>query len=481
MKICNVTFGTTDAETELIRTPEIFDNCFFDPDNNIEELIDGYRFVVSGRKGDGKSAYLAKMIRLSETDGLLEVITENLENLNSKSFDRFTDEDLAGGKRYVPMWKCIFLIELVKFIENRNFNVQVNNYRSIVDALERIGLIDGTSLEDTITKLESADFSISVNNWITYGRHRENQVVLKGARDISNTLIKTLDSIYLSDIKFRMIFDGLDDILRSKKFNVDIITGLIRAASEINNHFSNKTLKFKTIVLIRKDILDKCRDPDISKVKTASQISLSWKVEGDPFSSNLSKLILARFNANEPMYSDFKTLWLDYFPQSIDGKNSLTYMLENTLYKPRDILMFFAIAQKVIKSNGDRVDQVQFKSILKKYSEDYFYPYMMDELTGFLIDDAITELRIIISKIGMRRFSCNLFANEMKLHSVFDGIKAEDVLKLLFERGYIGQYRSRPNHPKEEFCFQVHINPEEVYDPDDDCFIHTGLLRALGI
>ena len=81
----------------------------------------------------------------------------------------------------------------------------------------------------------------------------------------------------------------------------------------------------------------------------------------------------------------------------------------------------------------------------------------------------------------MRRFSCNLFANEMKLHSVFDGIKAEDVLKLLFERGYIGQYRSRPNHPKEEFCFQVHINPEEVYDPDDDCFIHTGLLRALGI
>ena len=481
MKIIDVKFGTTDAETELIRTPEIFDNSFFDPDNNIKELLDGYKFIISGRKGDGKSAYLARMKRLSESNDLLEVITETLENLNSKSFDKFTDEDLAGGKRYVPMWKCIFLIELIKFIENRNFNIQVDNYRAIVDALGRIGLLDGASLEDTVVRLETSDFSISLNNWVTYGHHKEKKVVLRGAKDISNTLLKTLENIYLSDIKFRMIFDGLDDILRSKNFSLDIITGLIRAASETNNFFSKKTFKFKAIVLVRKDILDKCRDPDISKIKTASQINLSWKIEGDPFLSNLSKLILARFNAEELEYYDFKALWSDYFPQDIDGKNSLSYMLENTLYKPRDILMFFAITQSAIKLSNKKINQMEFKGILKKYSENYFYPYMMDELTGFLPDEAINELRTIISKMGIRRFTCNQFANEMSLHSEFDGIKAEYILKLLFERGYIGQYRNRPNHPKEEFCFQVHINPEEVYDPEDGCFIHTGLLRAFGI
>lgn len=119
--------------------------------------------------------------------------------------------------------------------------------------------------------------------------------------------------------------------------------------------------------------------------------------------------------------------------------------------------------------------------VLKKYSEDYFYPYMLDELTGFLPDSAINELRSVISKMGMRRFSRNLFESEMKKHSAFNNIIAEDVLKLLFERGYIGQYRKRPEHPKEEFLFQVHINPDEIYERDDDCLIHRGLLRAIGI
>lgn len=58
MGISSVIFGTTDAETELIRTPQIFDYSFFDPNNNINELLNGYKFIITGRKGDGKSAYL---------------------------------------------------------------------------------------------------------------------------------------------------------------------------------------------------------------------------------------------------------------------------------------------------------------------------------------------------------------------------------------------------------------------------------------
>lgn len=339
MGISSVIFGTTDAETELIRTPQIFDYSFFDPNNNINELLNGYKFIITGRKGDGKSAYLAKMLRLSEVDDSLEVISENLESVNSKFFNKFTDEDLSGGKRYVPMWKCIILIELVKFIENRGFAVQTNNYRAVVDALGRMGLLDGTSLEETMAKLDATDFSISLNNWITYGHHKEKIVVLRGANDISNTLRKELSNIYLSNIRFRMAFDGLDDILRSKEFNADIITGLIRASDEINNFFSKKTLHFKTIVLIRKDILDKCRDPDISKIKTASQINLSWKIDGDPYTSNLCQLILARFNRGNSNDDDFQALWVKYFPVEIDGKDSLAYMLENTLFKPREIYL----------------------------------------------------------------------------------------------------------------------------------------------
>lgn len=480
MGIYNVEFGTSDAETELIRSPQIFDKAFFDPHNYIDELVNGYKFIVSGRKGDGKSAYLAKLKRLSDEEDFLETIGVSLERLNSKFFEKFTDHDLVGGKRYVPMWKCLLLLELVKHFELRGFQIQRNNYQSLVDALNRMGLMHGDSVEETITKLDATDISINVRDWVSYGRHVEKEVVIRGAHQIYNILSEELKSAYMGKKKFRMVLDGLDDILRNKEFSIEIITGLLRAANEINNFFSKKALDFKIILLIRSDILDKCRDPDISKIKLASRVNLSWKPGSTNYDSDLAKLILARFQMQGDTRS-FWGIWCSYFPYQIDDKDSLSYMLENTLFKPRDMLMFFSFAQKLIGENDRKLSEYEFKLLLTQYSEEYFVIHMQDELTGFLPDNAINELQSVISKIGSRRFSYNTFAEEMAQHKEFENILPEDVLKLLFERGYIGQYRKRPDHPKEEFLFQTHINPNAKYEKEDDCYLHRGLIRAFGV
>lgn len=481
MNISNVIFGTTDADTELIRTPEIFDNAFFDPNQNINELINGYKFIVSGRKGDGKSAYLARLTRLAECDQELETIGIGLERLNSKFFEKFTDCDLNGGKRYVPMWKCIILLELVKYLEKRNFQIQNDNYCALVDALNDMGLLHGDSLETTITTLDSTEVTINVKNWVSYGRRIEHQRIIRGANDIYSVLLRELRSLYLSSFKFLMVFDGLDDILRNREIKIELITGLIRAANEINNSFNKTPIHFKVIVLIRNDILDLCRDPDISKIKVASLINLSWSPETDIYESNLSKLILARFNMSGYDADDFRIIWSQFFPETIDGRDSYEYMLENTLYKPRDVLMFFTIAQKAIGAQERKLSEIDVKRVLKTYSEDYFLAHMQDELTGFIPDDAINELQSVVSKIGSRRFSYEVFEEEMISHKEFEGVSAFEILKLMFERGYIGQFRKRPDHPKEEFIFQIHINPREKYERNDDCQIHRGLVRAFGI
>ena len=480
MAFYNVAFGTSDAETELIRSPQIFDRAFFDPHNHIDELVNGYKFIVSGRKGDGKSAYLAKLKRLADEEDSLETIGISLERLNSKFFEKFTDQDLVGGKRYVPMWKCILLLELVKHFENRGFQIQRANYVSLVEALNRMGLLRGDSIEETITKLDATDISINVRDWISYGRHTEKEVIFRGANQIYNILSDELKSAYLGNKKFRMVLDGLDDILRNKDFSIEIITGLLRAANEINNFFNRKTLNFKIIILIRSDILDKCRDPDISKIKVASEINLSWKPGSSNYDSDLAKLVLARFQ----MQGDTRTfweVWTQYFPYQIDEKDSLAYMLDNTLFKPRDMLMFFSLAQKMLGKSERKLSEYEFKILLQQYSEKYFVIHMQDELTGFLLDEAINELQPVISKIGSRRFTYDAFAEEISQHREFDGIRADEVLKLLFERGYVGQYRKRPDHPKEEFLFQTHINPNAKYEKDDDCCLHRGLIRAFGV
>ena len=480
MGIYEVEFGYSDAETELIRSPQVFDKAFFDPHNYLDELVNGYRFIVAGRKGDGKSAYLAKLKRLSEEEGFLETIGVSLERLNSKFFEKFTDHDLIGGRRYVPMWKCILLLELVKHFELRGFQIQRTNYNALVDALNRMGLLHGDSVEETITKLDATDISINVRDWVSYGRHVEKEAVIRGANQIYNVLAEELKSAYMGKKKFRMVLDGLDDILRNKEFSIEIITGLLRAANEINNFFNKKALDFKIIVLIRSDILDKCRDPDISKIKLASLINLSWKPGSSLYESDLAKLILARFQM-EGKYKSFLEIWAKYFPYQIDDKYSLSYMLDNTLYKPRDLLMFFSFAKEMIGPNDRKLCEYEFKLLLKRYSEDYFVIHMQDELTGFLPDEALNELQAVISKIGSRRFSYGTFSEEMSRHKEFDNVLPEDVLKLLFERGYIGQYRKRPDHPKEEFLFQTHINPSEKYEKEDDCLLHRGLTRAFSV
>lgn len=480
MGIYNVEFGTSDAETELIRSPQIFDRAFFDPHNYIDELVNGYKFIVSGRKGDGKSAYLAKLKRLADEGDYLETIGVSLERLNSKFFEKFTDQDLVGGKRYVPMWKCIILLELVKHLEIRGFQIQRANYISLVDALNKMGLLHGDSVEETIIKLDATDISINVQDWMTYGRRIEKEAVIRGANQIYGVLSEELKSAYLGHKKFRMVLDGLDDILRNKDFSIEIITGLLRASNEINNFFNKKALDFKVIILIRSDILDRCRDPDISKIKIASGINLSWKPGSSNYDSDLAKLILARFRMQDDMRT-FCEIWYSYFPREIDDKDSLAYMLENTLYKPRDMLMFFSLAKRMIGEGERTLSEYEFKLLLTQYSEEYFVIHMQDELTGFLPDEAIDELQPVISKIGSRRFTYSAFAKEIAQHKEFDGILPEDVLKLLFERGYVGQYRKRPDHPKEEFVFRTHINSNARYEKEDDCYLHRGLIRAFGV
>lgn len=65
----DVFLGCNDSDTEAERYPKKFVSSFFDPENNIQELLSGYKYIVSGRKGDGKSAYSAKISLLeSEMD-----------------------------------------------------------------------------------------------------------------------------------------------------------------------------------------------------------------------------------------------------------------------------------------------------------------------------------------------------------------------------------------------------------------------------
>ena len=48
MNFSEYTFGFADANTEFLRIENYFDNVFYDPQDNLKNIIDGWPFIVVG-------------------------------------------------------------------------------------------------------------------------------------------------------------------------------------------------------------------------------------------------------------------------------------------------------------------------------------------------------------------------------------------------------------------------------------------------
>ena len=181
-----------------------------------------------------------------------------------------------------------------------------------------------------------------------------------------------------------LLIDGLDDILNVEKFEPKVITGLIRACEEINTFFRKNTLFLKIIIFVRTDILSICRDTNISKILRDSMIGLDWKIDdtSDTSSSRLIQLLQKRFDNTWENCGTFLEVWNQIFQPIDSSKSSLEYVLENIIYRPRDILQFMLEAQKLY-TFGEKISETTLQNILYNYSNDYFVGAMQDELTGF--------------------------------------------------------------------------------------------------
>lgn len=474
--LSKVYFGCSDANTEAERNPVKFKKVFFDPHNYMEELIFGDKFILCGRKGDGKTSYGAQIF-LNADDNNIYAYQKSLNNFNNITFSKIKTYDSLGGNPYISFWKCILMIECMGMIDNYEPSIQTNEYVNVLSALYDKGLLSKDSdISTTVSKLIESDSTINIKSAFKHARKHSYYEELHGAEQIYTTIKNSIQNIYLKK-RFVLIVDGLDDILNSTEFKSDIISGLIRAVDEINKIFKKETLSIKILILIRNDVLNLCRDPNLSKIIRDSGIRLSWTITDDPCDSDLIKLVEKRINEAAENNKSFTQAWSEWFPEFVGTRPSLDYVLDNIIYRPRDILQFFLEAQKDFIP-GRKITPEKLNSILARYSDEYFVDAMRDELTGFFPNDAVTLLPNILSKMGTRYFYLSDFEKECKKHKEFDNIQIDSLLKSLFDSGYIGQHRPREN---QDFTVFSYRNQRETFHEDHECILHRGLMRALTI
>jgi hypothetical protein len=170
----------------------------------------------------------------------------------------------------------------------------------------------------------------------------------------------------------------------------------------------------------------------------------------------------------------FCQVWDEIFPSEIGGKNSLSYVLNNIIYRPRDILQFFVEAQNVFC--GRKLSEDDVENALHDFSSKYFIDAMNDELTGFFPDEAVTQLTSILANVGGREFDLVDFSTECDRYKCFDSIDRRDILRRLYNDGYIGQQQPRQNGSYTAYSY-IHTNVK--YDESHKWILHRGLMRGL--
>lgn len=470
-------FGYADATKELIIEPEIFEKAFYDSHNILDKLMNSWKYMLVGRKGVGKSAYSSKIQYIAEHEKSCYAHTIQLNDFEYTTFGKAsTDDDLVGTKKFLDAWNFVILLNIYKIIYEKLEITEGTELNETIELLKKMGFPVTNSFKSTVTSVSRLKLGATVG---IFDAAYENEFGFKpisfsdrvGA--VVEKMQETLKSVYISQ-KLFVLIDGVDDILRIKKNQLDILSSLIRSIDMLNQNLFQNKINIKLLLFIREDIINQITDPDLNKIKRDGAIRLSWVDNTD----DLKHIAELRFQLTERNQED---CWDMIFPRELQGKKSWDALLEHTLYKPRDILQFLCVCQELYPNNA-KLTFSEMKSSIKKYSCDYFIEEMKNELSGYISDILINTLPSTFQRLGSNSFTFEKLLRIINEQSNSKEYSEQDVRQLvlvLFESGYIGQLINT-NYGKTSVVFKYR-NPSAVIDYNEKMIIHRGIQKGLSI
>lgn len=471
------TLGYADAAKEYLLQPIIFKEAFYDPDKKLDKLLNSWKYILSGRKGVGKSAFNARICYLSEHEETIWAKSLLLNDFEYSTFSKASCEgDTNGTKKYYDAWNFLVLFQIYKYLYEDIGITEIDEFSKIVGLLSRMGFPIESTFKNVVASVSRLKLGANV------GVFDAEYEVEFGHKPISFTermsavvdkMIQVLRNVYLIK-KFYLLIDGVDDILRIKKNQIEILSSLIRSIDALNTRFLQDKIEIKLILFIRDDILNFVNDPDMNKIKRDARINLSWNDN----TNGLKEIVELRLAINADKN---KERWYEIFPKELKDKLSWDEVLTYTLYKPRDVLQFLTICKDCYPQKSKLVYS-EVNNVLKLYSRDYFIEEMKNELSGYINDEIISVLPAVFQRIGSKAITYMELKKAMIAQLPNQKIEEADLRQLLlalFESGYMGQL-VKGNRGRESVVFKYR-NPSAIIDYSQRFLIHKGIQRGLGV
>lgn len=366
------TVGGADAESDQAFLKE----CFIET-GDLDILLDctDHRRIVLGRTGAGKTALLTHL-----TDkGSKRVINIEPEGLALSYISNCTILQFVEGLGvnldtfFKLLWRHVFTVEIIKAHFHLDgaqsmggliawlqsiFNDKKRQHEKALSYLEKWGssFWEQTDyrIKELTTKLENelqSSISSSVPhfgaklkagteltreeraNVVERARFVVNQVQIQELSQVLNLLDDILDD---PQEPYYVVIDKLDENWIEERLRYPLVRALIETVRDFR-----RVVNAKVVVALRRDLIDRViklsRAAGFQEEKYESlYLELNWTRR------QLVELLDRRINRLvRRSYTKQATSHKDVLPSSIEGKPVVDYMLERTLMRPRDVIMFF--------------------------------------------------------------------------------------------------------------------------------------------
>lgn len=449
-----------------------FVNSYVIPDSyDIDGLLSGNNYFITGYKGTGKTAllfYLEYLVKnkaphsctsfIFFKDDFTETQKQQLEGYSKRisSFVAFEESIIMDNIDFEHIWRWLFFKRIISDNEEYSDNLFVDddnwtNFKLVIDRIkaptdkiknvitQKIRI--GATIKDPFTLSE-----ISPEFEVDFANKNKNYAKFVQLIDEAESL---LCKVRRTDTPYYIFVDELEAYYGDEtifKRDLRFIRDLIFTVKRMNEIFKLIGGKTKVICSARTEIINAISrfviSKEMNKVINGFEVPIIWNyATTSSFQHPIIQVLLKRIIfAMGIENADYKEIYNQWFPEQIHDIEPASYILNNSWYKPRDIVRLISSAQNSIKKNDTSFNQSVFDSLRKKYSEDSLIE-IREELRALYTSE---EIEIIISCFtGYKTvFSYNKLKERIQNYfseTLLDK-KLNTILQDLYRLGFLGNF-----------------------------------------
>ena len=401
-KIKNFNIGKVEAEAE--KQDNRFADWFIDPFNLRQKINEGL-FIISGRKGSGKSMFAHHLLVESERDEELFVKVLDLEDVKVINAISNRTKDFISN---VSLFKWFCLVNITKMIVESQGASQSTGYKKLKQFLET------NSRVVDITKYSPIEIANEFEKGLKFKALEQgfsfiSKYFSKHTRAPISELLPALDDVVTEVLKYQdqqrfkyfLFLDDLDyDLTKEQSEKIDFLQDMVTTVKSLKSKTFYNT-NANVIILLRNDIkrLMIGGPKNLFKTFKASSINLNWYLHQSEnyLETPLFKFINKRFrsqNFSNKDYCEEDDVIESIF--DVTKTNVFQEIIKLTCYRPRDLIMFFS------KWNGKDInlkcDSREYNLLVKQYVKDYFGE-LLDELSLLFSEIDNSKIKYFLREI----------------------------------------------------------------------------------